>query len=293
MSLDIHLRSLDDGLAAQEPAGNPVGINGVGGAGEAGIQSAPSMAAGPGSVLYIAWQDDTAGKIVGRTWNPQTKAYGAQTDLSLGTSNRAVAVAGTDGGWLVVWQSGTDVKLRTLGADGVPAGAEQTINEAARHTGSQEQPAIATLSDGRFAIAWTDRGAAGGADVYVQRFAAGGTKVEGDQTAAVNDVATAGDQTTPALAGMTAASGAFVAAWVDETSGHIRARFVGGTAGYLFNNVTGQSSEFEASDAERRTRGAPAVAVGGAGPFIAIGWEDRTGDAKAGIYARRFPLPTD
>ncbi len=289
-SFDIHLRSLDDGLAAQEATGQPIGINGANGGGEAGIQSTPSMAAGPGSLLYIAWQDDTAGKIVGRTWNPQSKAYGAQTDLSLGTSNRGVAVAGTDRGWVVAWQSGTDVKLRLLGADGAPTASEQTVNES-RHTGSQEQPAIASLSDGRFAVAWTDRGAANGADVYVQRFAADGTKVAGDQAAAANDVASAGDQTTPALAGISATG--FVAAWVDETSGHIRGRLLGGSAGYLFNNVTGQSSEFEASVEGRRTRGAPTVAVGGGGPYIAIGWEDRTGDAKSGVYGRRFPLPTE
>jgi hypothetical protein len=61
----------------------------------------------------------------------------------------------------------------------------------------------------------------------------------------------------------------------------------------LFNNVTGQSSEFEASVEIARKRGAPTVVVGGSGPFVAIGWEDRTGDARSGIYGRRFPLPTD
>jgi hypothetical protein len=72
----------------------------------------------------------------------------------------------------------------------------------------------------------------------------------------------------------------------------VRARFLGGAGGFLFNNVTGQASEFQASRADGRTRDAPALAVGGAGPYVVIGWEDKTAGG-AGIVARRFPLPSE
>ena len=67
---------------------------------------------------------------------------------------------------------------------------------------------------------------------------------------------------------------------------------LGGSAGFLFNNVNGQSTEFQASRTEGRTRANPAVASGGSGPFVAIGWEDKSATG-AGIVARRFPLPTE
>ncbi|MEO8877886.1 MAG: hypothetical protein ABI461_19990, partial [Polyangiaceae bacterium] len=91
----------------------------------------------------------------------------------------------------------------------------------------------------------------------------------------------------------TAAGGSFVAAWLDASSGDIRARLIGGASGFLFNNVDGQSDEFKASAEDGRQRANPTAAVGGAGPYITIGWEDTTPDANAGIYTRRFPLPSN
>ena len=82
------------------------------------------------------------------------------------------------------------------------------------------------------------------------------------------------------------------AAWADGASGQIKARFPGGSSGFLFNNVDGQSDEFQASvdDGGSHNRQNPAAVVGGSGPFVAIGWEDQAG--TPGIYVRRFPLPS-
>lgn len=298
-TLDIHLRSLDGNLGAQEPTGTPVGINGPGGAGESGAQAWPAMAPGPGGLLFVVWQSDAI-KIAGRTLNPQGKALGNQLDLSSGTSNKRPQVAGRGSGWAVVWESGADVKLRTVGADGSPTGAEQTVNEGGRRAA---QPAVAALADGRFAVAFAAQSAGGGWDVYVQRFDAQGQRVAGDQGAPLNDLVADGDQTTPAVAALGAAGGAYAVAWLDESSdgtrtnaGHVRARYLGGTSGFLFNNVTGQTSEFPASVEDGVTRGNPTVVAGGAGPFVAFGWEageSPGGTAKPGIYGRRFPLPKE
>ena len=67
---------------------------------------------------------------------------------------------------------------------------------------------------------------------------------------------------------------------------------LGGSAGFLFNSVNGQSTEFQASRSSGRERANPVVTAGGSGPFVAIGWEDKTAPG-AGIVARRFPLPSD
>jgi hypothetical protein len=153
--------------------------------------------------------------------------------------------------------------------------------------GRAEGGRVASLADGRFAVVWSKSG-----DVFVQRYDERGIAIAGDQTSPVNDIVTEGAQTEPAIAALPASGGAYVVAWRDASSGHIRARFLGGTSGFLFNNVNGQSTEFQASRADGRDRVAPVLAAGGSGPFVAIGWEDKSASG-AGIVVRRFPLPSD
>ena len=128
--LEIHLRTISvaDPTAGDQTTGNPIGISGPNGAGEAGvIHTLPSIAAGPGGAVYIAWQAGSTtgpGKIVGRTYTAGSGApYGPQVEISSGASNQGVQVAATSNGWVVVWQSGSDVKLRRIGSDGNPLGA--------------------------------------------------------------------------------------------------------------------------------------------------------------------------
>jgi hypothetical protein len=104
----------------------------------------------------------------------------------------------------------------------------------------------------------------------------------------VNDVVTAGEQASPAIAGSSAAGGSFVAAWLDLSTGDVRGAVLGGSSGYLFDPIDGNATEFKASATVDPTRENPVVAIGGAGPWVAIGWDDGTS-----IYARRFPTSTE
>ena len=297
-TLAIHLRTMDvaNPSVGDQPQNQPLCINGpnpAGCANEPGIQTQPAIAAGPNGLVFIAWQDGATigpGAIKGRTFNLASSTYGATVELSSGTSNQRVQLAGTPSGWVAVWQSGSDVKLRALGTDGTPSGSEQTVNDGSHH-GVQDHPSVASIDGGRFAVAWADRGAPGGTDIFVQRFGVDGAPVAGDQSARVNDVIGDGEQTTPAIASSTAAGGMFAVAWLDESTNHVRAHLLGGSGGFLFNNVDGQAHEFQASIIDGHARGNPAVAIGGSGPFIAIGWEDHDA-SKPGIFARRFPTPS-
>ncbi len=286
---DIHLRSMDAALVAEQGAtplginGGPAGTGGTSGAGEAAIQGVPSIAAGPQGRMFIAWEDAGQGKIAGRTLSPPG-TLGNQNDLSTGNGNKGVSVAATTTGWVAVWQSGTGIKLRVVNEDGTPQGSEQTVNEGGTAT---ERPRVASLPDGRFAVTWS-----AGGDVFAQRYDAKGAKISGDQASAINDVVKDGDQMTPSIASTTSAGGSYVVAWLDAGTSHVRARMLGGSSGFLFNNVNGQSSEFQASRTEGRTRANPAVTSGGSGPFVAIGWEDKS-SMGAGIIVRRFPLPSE
>jgi hypothetical protein len=287
--IDIHLRSMDSALVAEQGAtplginGGPAGTGGTSGSGEAAIQGVPSVAAGPQDRLFIAWEDAGQGKIAGRTLSPPS-TLGNQNDISTGNGNKGVSVAATSTGWVAVWQSGTGIKLRVVNADGTPQGSEQTVNDGGTVT---ERPRVASLADGRFAVTWS-----AGGDVFVQRYDAKGAKVAGDQASPINDVVKTGEQTTPSITGTSAAGGSYTVAWLDVSSSHVRARNLGGNAGFLFNNVNGQSTEFQASRSEGRTRANPVVTSGGSGPFVAIAWEDKSA-SNAGIVARRIPLPTE
>lgn len=278
-SLDIHLRVIDN--LFQADSATPLGING-GDQGEPGIQTAPAIAAGADR-LFIAWQDQAAGTIVGRTLNA-AQALGSQNQISTGNGNVRPQVATTSKGWVAVWKSDTGIKLRAVDANGTPSGGEQTVNEGG---GGAEGGRVASLPDGRFAVVWEK-----GGDIFVQRYDDRAIPIDGDQATPVNDVVTDGDQTQPTIAATSAAGGSYVVAWRDASSGHIRARFLGGSSGFLFNNVNGQATEFQASRIDGRDRVAPVAVAGGSGPFVAIGWEDKSA-SDAGIVVRRFPLPSD
>ncbi len=285
---DIHLRSMDSSFTAKQPFGAPVVINNPPD-GEPGIQTAPSIAAGPNGLLFVAWQDEGAQTIVGRTFAPGTPGtLGPQKDISSGSGNKNVQLAATPDGWVAVWEGAGEIKLRSIDATGTGVGGETIVNENTQ--GQQDHPAVAALSDGRFAVVWSDHAAGNGADIVGQRYTATRAKVAGDQSAPINTTVQ-GDQLTPRIAGMNAAGGSFAVAWLDNQTRHVRARLLGGASGFLFNNVDGQNVDFQASVADGRPRAEPTVAVGGAGPSIAIGWTDQGTVAPFGIVGRRFPVP--
>jgi hypothetical protein len=121
-----------------------------------------------------------------------------------------------------------------------------------------------------------------GAEVLFQRFSASDAPVSGDQetTLATTSAGTRGAPT------VTTGGTFFLAAW--ESGAEVRARLLGVDGGFQFNPVSGQNDDFVAT-AGATTPKAPAVAVGAGA--MAIGWQEEGGSA-AGIYVRRFPLPT-
>ncbi len=290
-ALDIHVRSFDGSLCAQQPIGSPVGINGPGGAGEAGTQDTPSVAANANGSLLVAWRDQSSQQIFARTYDPTGdagSALGTQTQISATTGNNEnPQVATTPTGWVVVWDDGTQVLMQVVTSAGTLSGAAIAVSDAT-HTGTQDHPGVATLNDGSAAVVWCDHGTTEGADIFLQRYDATLAPVAGDQATALNNLVTQGDQVTPTIAATAAQGGSYVAAWIDSPSGQVRGRAIGGATGFLFNPIDGQTDEFQASIAAGVTRENPTVAIGGSGPWIAIGWDDGTT-----VFARRFPTSTE
>jgi hypothetical protein len=286
-SFEIVLRTLDASFSAEQA--DPIVLGDSGSA--PGIQTRPAIALGANDVAYVVWQSAPQagpGQIVGRTYDLAQQQLGAQTVLSSGTSNQTPAVAAVSNGWIVVWQSGSDIVMVPVAPGGQPSGASSIVS--AGHSGLQDHPGVASIGGGddRLAVTWADHGQ-NGADIVVQRFDASGNPIAGDSSTPINDTVTDGDQVTPSIAG--SSSGAFFAVvWIDTTSQGVRARLLDASTGFDFNNVTGQDDEFQVSLSTSPARANPGAAVGGSGPFVAFTWEDQN-PASPGIYARRFPLP--
>jgi hypothetical protein len=131
--------------------------------------------------------------------------------------HRAPAVAGSEAGsFVVVWQryaggpDGWDVVGRVYNRDGVPLGAEFTVNTTT--AGCQQRPAVTADRAGNFVVVWESEGQDGsGRGVYARRFASGGSALGGEIL--VNQT-TAGDQIAPGVARHS--SGSFVVVWQSE-----------------------------------------------------------------------------
>lgn len=240
--------------------------------------TAVDVAGGPSGIALVVFGQ--AGAVRGRFWS---EGSGFADEFEIAAQGAAPRVAGSAQGWVVTYQgaSGNDpdgIVVRTV-LSGPQLGNTVAVNLQTQ--GVQDQPDVAMLPDGRFAVAWRS-----GSDVFVQRYAGDGVAVAGDQDAAVGGAE--GAPSTPVIDGSGSTGSFFVVGWADAT-GAVRARFLGGAGGFLFNSVTGQNDAFEATPAGSggvRTR--PAIAVGGSG-HVAIGWQD---DAAGGVFVRRFPLPT-
>lgn len=234
-------------------------------------QTLPSMAAN-GNSLFIAWENN--GSIVGRTIDSTLATLGTQNTIGTGTT---VTVAATSSGWVVAWLNGTDVDMATISSSGT-ATAPVKVNS----NPGASSPGIAAFGSS-VAVVWADSGG----NILVQRYN-GGTAIANDQATALQDPSLSGGQSNPSVA---AGTNFFVATWVDGTTGHVRARFLDGVGGFMFNAVNGQSSDFQASTVDGDTRANPVAVVGGAGPYVMIAWEDDAPSPPKGIWGRRFPLP--
>lgn len=247
--------------------------------------SSPTLAGGPADRALIAWTDNAGRRIRGRIWSNTGWLWTSDTTLSAQEADSPRA-AGWNDGWILAWHGRSnddndDVLFVQVEANGT-VGAPIVVNKD--RAGVQDEPSIAAMPTGEFAVVWHDTGR-----IMIQRFDASGQPLAGDQDAAVNEEAFgAGGQ--PAIAASTLASGFYAVAW-QTPSGELRGRLLDRTGGYLFNSVDGQTSSFLISRADvDGERAHPAVAIGGAG-HIVFAWQDDSAD-HSGIWARRFPLPS-
>lgn len=231
-----------------------------------------AIGAGAGRALVV-WEQ--AGEVRARTFDGT--ALGAEVVIT--ASGGSPSVAGNADGWVVAFAG-----AGTGDADGIfhvrvsaALDVDDPVRVNANTTGVQDQPAVAVLTDGSFAVAFRSAD-----DVFFQRYDDAGVALADDQDAPLH-ADSAGAQASPVLAAG-GSGNLLVAAW--ESGGEIRGRFADKDGGFLPNSLTGQTSDFVVTPSGGAPKG-PAIAIA---DRIVFGWTNATA-ATPGIYVRPFPLP--
>lgn len=184
------------------------------------------------------------------------------------TGVSAPAVAATSDGFVVAFASAGDVFVQRFGADGAATDATPiAVVEGADAGGTQDQPTVAALADGRFFVAFRDEGMGA---VRGRAFASSGSPAA---------VVTLGPGANPSAA---AGAERFFVAW--DASGTVRARIYDGTGAPARNRESPPTPDaFTVGSGTE-----PVVAVGGpSGRVLAFVGFVSGGD----VQGRLYPLP--
>jgi Ca2+-binding RTX toxin-like protein len=252
-------------------------------------QLLPAITALADGRFVVAWTDmsltvaDTSGRAVrAQIFDADGSKSGAEflvNSTTVNDQNQPAITALADGRFVVAWSdasltsadtSGFAVRAQVFDADGSKSGAEFLVNSTT--AGSQFEPTITALADGRFVVVWTDSSSTGadtsGLAVRAQVFDADGSKSGAEFL--VNST-TAGSQFEPTITAL--ADGRFVAAWTDfsktgaDTSGRaMRAQ--------VFDADGSKSgAEFLVNSATLNDQYQPAITALADGRFV-VAWTD-------------------
>lgn len=193
------------------------------------------------------------------------------------------SLAGHDTGFVLAFSAGGDVFFQRLAADGtaIDATPRPVLSSA---PGTQDQPVVAALSSGVFAVAFREgdvgSGDGAGSSIRARIFGADGT-ARGE--AFVVNSTVAGDQASPAVA---AADGEFTFAW--QSGAEVRAAFYGENGTRLLNRERTPDAVDFVVGAGNAT--APSVCAAGAGTSASwvIAWA-APADGAGDVLFRRYP----
>jgi uncharacterized protein YfaP (DUF2135 family) len=276
----------------------------------AGDQSQPAAASDYAGNFVVVWTSpDGAGGtgVFGRRYDSSGSPLSGEFQVNTYTTGyqSSPRIAMNESGFVVVWssapltaQTGQDGDLggifgQRYSVNGVPNGPEFRVNTYT--TGEQRAPSVAMRpSSGDFTIVWESRGQDGDlGGIYGQSFLqSGGT--DGPEFR-VND-STAGDQTSPDVAGADPASSAVVVVWSSEGQDESST----GVFGHVFSWILPVTSDFRVSQPSSQPQSHPRVGLDDFRRQFVVTWEsfgqdDPTDPPSSGIVARRFdnsPYPT-
>jgi Ca2+-binding RTX toxin-like protein len=267
-----------------------------------GLAQRPDDVAGLADGRFVVTWSDNDGSSSG-IWAQILHADGSKdggaflaNTTSMNSQYDPVVTALADGGFVLAWQdysqsvddpSAHAVRAQVFAPDGTKSGAEFLVNTTTAF--AQDDPAITSLTDGRFVIAWKDASSTGDdtaqTAVRVQIFNADGTKDGGEFVANTTTVSFQEQPTVTALD-----QGRFLVAWKDSSqaapdtsSSAVRAQ--------VFNADGSKSgNEFVMNTTTQSSQEHPAVAGWSDGRFVAA-WTDfsgTNGDSDFAVRAQIF-----
>jgi Ca2+-binding RTX toxin-like protein len=181
-------------------------------------QSQSSLTALAGGGFFVVWasfeSSTSSYDIRAREYNADGTPADAESVLSATAHNQGAPRITTlaDGGFVMTWHrtdpltSDLDVVGQVFNADATAAGGDFVVHTTT--AGSQFQPDIAALPDGRFAVVWASNEGPSSFDIRGRIFNADGTAAGGDF---VINTMTANDQLGPKIAALP--DGRLVVTW--------------------------------------------------------------------------------
>ena len=155
--------------------------------------------------------DDDQGSIQMRRFRSDGSPVSGQVQVNshtTGSQRHAVAAPMADGGFLVVWDSGspTSVRSQRFDSSGIPMGQEEEIS-------SGVEPGIGAAPGGEYVIVWEDFSVDFDGDVSGQRFSSTGTAIGAEFIA---NTYTTGFQPRPTVS--MSQAGDFLVTWFSDGS---------------------------------------------------------------------------
>src|SRR5690606_9956350 len=204
--------------------------------------SFPQIAAGAANTALVVWAEGTS--VRGRVWSVATNTFVPENDdvnIATQADGSRPRVAGNASGWVVAYAAGGNVNVKTVklveigGEPDVVVGTEQRVNIA---SGAHDQPDVAMLPDGQFAVVWRN-----GEKVLVQRFTAAGDPITGDQDQPATNASPPAE--TPRIAASLDTGSFYAAGWATPSTGEVWGRMIDASGAlFLRNHVNGLLSDF-------------------------------------------------
>jgi RTX calcium-binding nonapeptide repeat (4 copies) len=271
----------------------------------ADTQYEPKITALADGRFVVAWTDysltggDTSSSAIrAQLFNADGSPSGAEFLVNTTTAviqNEPTITALADGRFVVAWtdysQTGGDtssaIRAQVFNAEGSPSGAEFLVNTTT--VGSQYQPTITALADGRFVVAWTDYSQTGGDtsgySVRAQVFNADGSPSGAEFLV---NTTTASTQINPTFTAL--ADGRFVVAWQDSslTGGDTSSTAI---RAQVFNaDGSPSGAEFLVNATTANTQFQPTITSLADGRFVVAWTDDSPTGGDTSSYAVRAQL---
>jgi len=242
--------------------------------------------------FVVTWQsngqDESSFGIYGQRYDADGNTVGSEFQINTCTDNLQSDPSVTslsDGGFVVTWQSnGQDgayygIYGQRYDASGNTIGSEFQINT---YTDNQQQnPSVASLSDGGFVVTWQSNGQDGAYyGIYGQRYDASGNTVGSEF-----QINTYTDNQQQNSSVTSLADGGFVVTWQSNGQDGSYDGIYGQRYDAAGNTV---GSEFQINTYTDSTQSSPSVASLSDGGFV-VAWQSNGQDESSfGIYGQRY-----